>query len=176
MQTIKLLGAALICAWILGFAPPVLAADSTDLSVGLKTLPLLTEKMSGAVVVAVVFDPAKPNSKAEAESIKAMIDSGMEPPGGIKLTATLVSSNEGHKMAGAKIVYIAQGSCSDAVAATATAGGMLTISTDIDCVKAGKCIIGVVSKPNIEIYYSKAASDAAKIGFSQAFSMLVKQV
>lgn len=50
------------------------------------------------------------------------------------------------------------------------------MSTDLGCVKANKCILGLVSKPSVDIYYSKSAADAAKITFSPAFTMLVKQI
>src|SRR5262249_25135340 len=119
------------------------------------------------------------DSKADADAIKAAIDGGIEAPGGGKLTATQVGIGETAKLSGAKIAFIARGvpvSAFDAINNAAAANGVLTMTTDLDCVRANKCILGIVSKPSIEIYYSKAASDAAKIGFSQAFAMLVKQV
>jgi hypothetical protein len=156
-----------------------MATDQLDLKVGLKVLPLLTNKITGAATAAIVYDPANADSKAEADSIKAIIDGGIEAPGGIKLTSLLVGVGELGKLSGAKIAFLAQGISSanlDAVNKAASDAGVLTMSTDLDYVKANKCVLGVVSKPSVQIYYSKAAADAGKIGFAQAFTMLVTQI
>jgi hypothetical protein len=173
------LAIAALCVGLAAVSLPVHqahATDQTDLTVGLKTLPLLNNKITGTAVAAVVFDPANAESKADADAIKAVIDGGLEAPGGVKLTSLMVPVSEIAKISGAKIAFVTKAACTDATSAAAASGGVLTISTDIDCVKAGKSILGVVSKPSVEIYYSKAAGDAAKVGFSQAFSMLAKQV
>ncbi len=152
------------------------ATDALDLSVELKTLPLLTNKITGQAVVAIIYNPALSESKTEAESLKATIDAGVEAPGGVKLTAILVSTDNLSKLSEAKIGIVTAGGCTDAVSAAAATYGVLTMSSDLECVKANRCIIGVVSRPSVEIYLSKSAADAAKIGFSQAFIMIVKQV
>ncbi len=175
MLTPKTICAAVVLLALL-LATPAMATDQLDLSVGLKTLPLLNDKLSGSAVMAVIYDPANAESKSEADDVKTLIDAGLEVPGGVKITSLLVSTSDLAKLSGTKLAFVTKGGCTAAAGAAATSSGILTMSTDIDCVRAGKCILGVVSKPSVEIYYSKAASDAAKIGFSQAFSMLVKQV
>ena len=170
--------AQLLVALVLvaGLPSQVFAVEKLDLSVGLKTLPLLTDKLSGTVTMAVVYDPANAASKSEADAVKAIADAGLEGPGGIKITAALVSTAELGKMAGAKLGFVTKGACTTAVSSASASNGVLTMTTDLDCVKAGKCVLGVVSQPSVEIYYSKSAAEAAKIGFAQAFSMLAKQV
>lgn len=159
-------------------ATPAFAFEQTDLSVGLKTLPMLTNKLSGSAVAAVVYDPANADSKAEADVIKGLIDANPDAPGGVKLTSLLVGVADLAKLSGAKLAFVTKGLSSkfDAVSAAAASAGVLTISTDIDCVKGNKCVLGISSKPTVEIFFSKAAADAGKIGFSQAFTMLAKQV
>lgn len=155
------------------------ATDSTDIMVGLKTLPVLATKISGAATLAVVYDPALPDSKSDADAIKAAVDGLTEAPGGVKLQAILVGTNALSQLAGAKIAFLAKGvppAAFDPVSNAANSGSILTISTDLACVKANKCILGVVSKPSVEIYFSKAASESAKVGFVPAFSMLAKQI
>src|SRR5262249_34961014 len=64
------------------FAYPCSAeTNQKDLVVGMKTLPLLVNKIVGSATVAIVFDPANPASRSEANSIKAVFDSGFEAPG-----------------------------------------------------------------------------------------------
>ncbi len=127
--------------------------------------------------MAIIYDPANANSKADADAINAAIGGGMDAPGGAKITALMVPvADAAAKISQAKLAFVTRGACSDAVGSAAAAAGVLSITTDLDCVKSNKSIIGVVSAPSVEIYYSKAASDAAKIGFSSAFTMLVKQI
>ena len=168
--------AFLVFAFVIAPNSSAWAVDQMDVSVGLKTLPLMNNKISGSAAMAVIFDPANPASKAEADEVKALIDAGLEAPGGIKISALMVPSTDLSKLSGAKIGFVAKGACTDAVSAAAASNGILTMTTELDCVKSSKCILGVVSKPRVEIFYSKSAADAAKIGFSQAFSMLVSQV
>jgi hypothetical protein len=156
-------------------AGPARATDLLDLKVGLKTLPLLTEKMSGSVPMAVVYGPGNAASKAEAETIVTAVGSGLDAPGGVTVTAIAVPVADLAKHGDAKLVFITTGLGGDWGTIQQGAPSALTLSTDLDCVKADKCIIGVVSQPSVSIYYSKAAADAGKIGFSDAFSMLAKK-
>lgn len=167
-----------ICACALGvlFSTPSFATEQKDIIVGLKALPLLINKIPGDANMAVVYDPANAASKTDADNIKKIVDAGLDIPGGGKLSATLVGVGELSKLSSSKIAFITPGLSSQYGAIAAAATGVLTITADIPCVKAGKCIIGVVTSPDVTIYYSKAAADAAKIDFSSAFTMLVKQL
>jgi len=153
------------------------ATDQADLAVGMKTLPLLTNKITGTASLAIIYDPANPASKEEANGIKAVLDSGFEAPD-LKLTGVLVPVGDLGKMAGSRIAILTGGLSAhyDAINNAAISNSVLTMSTDLDCVRANKCVLGLVSKPHVEIYYSKAAADAAKISFGQVFAMLVKQI
>ncbi len=154
------------------------AMDNKDLAVGMRTLPLLTNKITGTAKVAIVYDPNSATSKSEAGSIKAMIDGDFQAPGDLKLVSVMLPVGEAEHMAGSKIAIITSGlgRYYDIIGATAAANGVLTMTTDLSCVKANKCILGIVSDPSVDIYYSKPAADATKISFTQAFTMLVKQI
>lgn len=154
------------------------ATDQADLSVGMKTLPLLTNKITGSAVLAIVYNPANPISKEEATSIKAILDNGFAAPGDLKLTGIYVPVGELGKISGSKIAILTSGLDVDynAIGATAAKNGVLTMSTDLNCVRANKCVLGIVSKPHVEIYYSPEAANASRISFEQTFTMLVKQI
>lgn len=161
------------------FAAPVFATtDQTDLSVGMKTLPLLTTKITGTASLAILFDPANAASKEEANGIKAILDGGFEAPGDLKLTGVLVPVSDLGKIAGSKIAILTDGlhAYYGAISAVAATNSVLTMSTDLGCVQANQCILGIVSRPHVEIYYSKTAAAAAKISFGQVFTMLAKQI
>jgi hypothetical protein len=166
------------CASVMFLCFSAQAADKADLTVGLKTLPLLINKITGSATMAVIYDPANPASKTEADEIKGILDGGIDAPGGVKITGALVPVSELGKLSDAKLAYVTGGlkSSFDAIASAAASSGVLTMSTDLDCVKSNKCVLGIVSKPSVDIFYSKAAADTGKVGFAQAFMMLAKQI
>lgn len=155
------------------------ATDMLDLKVGLKVLPLLNEKIKSPAVVGIVYDPAKPESKAEAESIKSLIDGGVTAPGGIKLISMLIGVGEMKKLSDAKMAFLS-GSLSaadlDVAGKEAAMANVLTFSTHLSYVKENKCVLGIVSKPSVQIFYSPVAADAGKISFAQAFIMLASRL
>ncbi|HXP95108.1 MAG TPA: hypothetical protein VN809_00250, partial [Telmatospirillum sp.] len=87
MKPTRLARAIIVLAMTLGVSgmTPAPATDRLDLSVGLKTLPLLTSKIVSPAVVAIVFDPASATSIADADAIKGFFDEGLEGPGGMTL-------------------------------------------------------------------------------------------
>ncbi|HEU5048558.1 MAG TPA: hypothetical protein VFT64_12030 [Rickettsiales bacterium] len=158
---------------------PALATDQLDISTGLKTWLLVNERPTGVIKVAVLFDESNPLSKADAQTIKDDMDKGIGIPGGVEVTAGLVASNDATQLAGARVAFLTDGMSETAIRTagkTALKAGVLTISTNLNCVAMEQCIIGIISKPRVEIYYSATAAEAAHISFSPAFIMLVRQL
>jgi len=156
---------------------PVFATEALDVSVGLKTLPLLKNRITGTINMAIVFDPANPESRADADMIKAFADDESMAPSGDRLIGMKVAVNDLAKLKGAKVVFVAKGVGADGfetVALAAAADGLLSMSTDLACVKAGKCVLGIVTRPTVEIYFSRTAALASNLGFSSSFIMLAK--
>lgn len=160
------------------FAWSAHATDRRDLLVGVKTLPMLDNAPRGALTIAIIFDPANSDSRADAEGIKAIIDAGLETADGAHIAGHLLPINDIQKLSDARLAFVTQGLTRyfDAIAQAATAAGSLTMSADLACVRANKCVLGIVSRPVVEIYYSRAASEATKVDFDPAFTMLVKKV
>lgn len=154
------------------------AMDKLDMAIGMKTLPLLNNKISGNIKIAILYDPDKAGSKKEAESIKAIIDGGLNLPGDLSADGTLVPTSHMEKLAGSKIIIVTSDleAYYNEINKYAGQYNILTMSTDLNCVYKNKCILGIVSKPRVEIYYSKPAADNAKISFGEAFSALIKTV
>jgi hypothetical protein len=154
------------------------AMDKLDLAIGMKTLPLLNNQISGNIKVAILYDPAKASSKQEAETIKSIIDSGLDLPADLNPDGVIIPVNQLEKLADIKIAIITSNieSHYDAIGNAANKYNILTMSTDLDCVRMNKCVLGIVSKPRVEIYYSKSAAESARISFKQAFATLLKPV
>ncbi len=165
------------CALLMTLPVGARATELADVNAGLNTLSQLMNKITGDTIMAVVYDPANATSVADAQEIKKIVAGGIRMPDGSKLSAQLVGINELGKLSRARIAFLTPGLQADFtdIGTATSAASILTISTDIECVRAGKCIIGVEAKPVLTIYYSKQAADNAKIEFTQAFSMLVKQ-
>jgi len=157
---------------------PARATDPADISVALKTLPLLTNKFTNPTT-AIIYDSANSESRSDAEAIKTALENSTDAPGDLHLVPLLVDINETSKLRGLQLAFIARGIAATQFATTANAtanAGILTICTDLNGVKNNSCILGVASKPKVEVYYSPIAAEKAKISFASAFTMLAKQV
>lgn len=165
-------------AWLLSPSASF-ATSPTDVSIGLKILLLMHEKYSGAIPIAIVYNPAIPASVTDANNIKKNIDSGVGVPEELAINAYLVSSDQINKLAGARMAFLADHLTSDGVDSVCNAAskqGIATISDNISCVRANKCVLGIVTKPRVEIYYSAIAAKASHVTFNSAFIMLAKQI
>ena len=155
-----------VCTLVLGvsFSAPAQAVEKSDIEAGLRTLPLLLNKITGDTTIAIVYDPADAASVADAEKIEKIVHDGMTIPGGGKLSAMRVSVSELAKLSRVKVAFLTTGLGPHftSINTATSAASILTISTDLDCVRAAKCIIGVATQPGVSIYYSKAAADSAK--------------
>jgi hypothetical protein len=155
------------------------ATDKLDLTVSLKTLEMLDEPIRQTAIFAIIYIPDDENSKNEANLVKSLIDADTLKIENLKVVSQLVSVNDLNKLVGTRIAFLAHGLTGknlDDVRAAAIANKIVTLTTNIDYVKAQKCILGVMTKPDVSVFYSKAAAEAAKIGFTESFLMLVDQV
>ncbi|MDR3449134.1 MAG: hypothetical protein P4M15_05210 [Alphaproteobacteria bacterium] len=164
-------------AILLAISNPAWATESSDLSVALKTLPLLTAQIASPATVAIIYDPANPASEADAQKMRSILESELQAPGDVKLIVRMVGTTGLSGLAGAAIAFLANGiSPQDYDAIATAAAGALTICTDLPCVEANKCVLGIVSRPRVEVYYSPSAAEKSKVHFVSAFTMLAKQV
>ncbi len=167
------LAGVFLCA-LLAF--PAQATSLLDVRIGLKTLRLLSNKPSGPLTMLVVYDPGNAASKQEAQSIVAEFGDGLRASSDVMVTASLLPVGELARHEDVKLVFVTAGLARSWDLLQRQADGMLTITTDLDCVRADRCVVGIVSQPTVEIYYSRAAAEAQKIRFSDAFAMLAKNV
>lgn len=162
------------------FSPSVtLATDAMDIATGLSTLPLMNDKIYGIIPVAIIYDPGNEESIADSQNIKDDIDKGVGVPLSLSVHTKLVSIKDISQLQGSKVAFLAKDinkNKVDSVCEAAGKNGMLTISTNINCVKANRCILAVITKPRIQIYYSPVAAEASRISFAPEFIMLVKQL
>jgi len=173
------IGAAVFAFGCCVFAgQPATASEGTDVLVGIKTLSMLNRELPSPLVMGIVYDPSNPESKANAEAIKALMDKGVKTSEGQAVSGELLPLSKINDLANVSFAFIASGVQNhfDDIAQISAAHNILTMTSDLDCVRANKCVLGIASKNVVEIYLSRTASETAKIDFDSAFIMLVKKV
>jgi len=175
---LKYTALGLASAMLLAIPTAVSAAPTKkDILVASRALNFITTKPSGTVTASIVFDPASAESKADAESLSAIIGSSLKV-GKVTLSAKMVPVGSLGDMAGSAIAFVAAGTSGhhDAISSTASGSGVLLASMDLACVQSQKCALGVSTSPKVEIYVSKSAASSAGVEFLPAFLMMVKEV
>ncbi len=155
---------------------PVLAAG-LNVAVAARVLSFIQPAPAGAITAVILFNPGDPASEAEAASIERSVAGGMTI-GKAVLRVRRVSANQLGGLAGASVAFVTSGlrDRQADIAAVAQKGSILTITSDIGCVQAGRCAVAVSSTPKVQITVNRAACQAAHIQFGSAFLMLVKEV
>ena len=94
---------------------------------------------------------------------------------GVTLNGQLVPL--GQSVSGVDAALFVGGAAGDAGAVqAATSAGVMTVSTDMTCVQAGNCVMGVQSEPAVRIVVNSAAASSASVSFSTAFAMMVEEI
>jgi hypothetical protein len=96
--------------------------------------------------------------------------------GGGTITAKAVSAGALGDGAGLIAVILAAGAGERGASAAARLHGMLCVTATDDLVRSGHCIMAVHSQPRVDITINRSAAQAAGIGFTAAFSMLVHEL
>lgn len=158
-----------ILASSIAAAPSHAETTAKDVQIILKSIGFLASKPSGAVDIAVVFNPSDAASKKDAEAIKALLDAA--PGGSITPKAVLLGVDKIGTFTG-PVAVAAAGVTLDA----AKGHKVLTVSTDASCAQGGKCILSVHSTPNVEILFNGGVAQASGIEFLPTFRMMITEL
>ncbi|WP_419826549.1 hypothetical protein [Sphingomonas sp.] len=131
---------------------------------------------NGVVSVGVIFDPSNAASQAEAAAIEQQASGGLATGRGtIRVRRIPVSALGG--LAGIRVAFVTVGVREQQqVADLAARNSILTITSDLACVQAARCVVGITGGSQPQITVSRAAAKAAKVRFGSAFLMLVKEI
>ena len=162
---------ALIAA--VGFSAAHAQTSARDLEVLGRALGFLEGVSGSERLVAIVYDPA---AASEAEALTAALSGGMSA-GRITMNGRLVPLGDTAGLAGAHAALLVGGARADSgFAQAASSQGVMTVSTDLGCVQAGRCVMGVQSAPAVRILVNRAAAGSASVSFSTAFAMMVEEI
>ena len=152
-------------------------AAELNVPVAVRVLSFLQPPPSGVTSVAIVFEPGNAVSEGDAAALERTIGNGM-PAGKATMRTRRVPVGALSGLAGARAAFVTNG-LRDEQAQVATAAARLslvTITADIACVQAGRCVVGISTTPRVQITVNRAAAKAANIHFGSAFLMLVKEI
>lgn len=154
---------------------PASADGAREVQVAGRTLTFLDNGPTGKVVFAVVYDSSKPASVAEKDEVMAALGSGMTV-GGVTVVGKAVDAGAVSGTSGVAAFYITRGVNYAAVGGVAKGKKILSISSDMACVKSGACVMGVAASPKVEIVVNKASAAATGVSFKAAFKMMIKEI
>ena len=155
----------------LGLAGAEAQTTERDLEVVGRALSFMEGVSGSDRTVAIVYDAA---GQAEAEALNAAMAGGLSA-GRVTLNGQLVPV--GQPVSGAHAALFVGGAAGNVGAVqAATSSGVMTVSTDLSCVQAGNCVMGVQSAPSVRILVNRAAADRASVSFSTAFAMMVEEL
>jgi hypothetical protein len=123
----------------------------------------------GIIDAAVVDGPG-------AEAVMAAMSGGVSA-GGVTLIARRIAPDR-LAASGVRVIIVpeGQGALHAQIAAAARQLRAVTVSTDMSCVRSGRCVIGVAARPRVEIVVSRDAGRANEVSFAQAFRIMIREI
>jgi len=168
-----------MAAGLLSFAMPVQAEMAPkDFQIIGRTLSLLSSRPAGRVNLAIIYAPDLPASKAEAEAITQILTGGLSVGNLTLLPIPLAIDRLGDGLNGTTAAFVTQGLTNhhETVAQAARRHRIPTITTDMACVRTGKCVLGLRTEPQVEILLNRAAAQEAQVSFASAFRLLISEI
>lgn len=148
---------------------------SNSVQVGARVASFQLAAPKGPTTAAIVYERGDPPSEAEARLIERTLGNGLSV-GAMRLVPKRVATDELRELTGARVAFVTKGIDYRSVARAVDGQPILTIGSDLACAQAAHCAVAVTSGAKVQIYVSREACSAARIRFSAAFLMLVKEI
>ena len=130
---------------------------------------------AGKATLGVVFDPSKPASVAEKNALMAALGSGYAA-GTLTLVGKAIEADAVGGAAGVQALFVTGGVNYGAVGSAAKGKKLITIGSDMACVRSGACAMGVETEPKVSITVNRAAAAAVGASFKAAFRMMITEI
>jgi len=151
-----------------------------NLQVAARSLGFLTGRDIAGLRVAIIYASDIEASKKEAEALVALLGSTFNagrvtliPVSPSTVPTTKLSSLDHEDVAfvtdNLKPWY-------GAIAEEARARHIVTVTSDLDCVINGACVLGVQAEPRVQVLINRAAAVQSAIEFAPGFRMLVTEL
>jgi ABC-type uncharacterized transport system substrate-binding protein len=159
-------------------AAPLAAADVTplDLQVAARALSFMERPLSGRVRVGVVYSPQSPRSSNQAQQLRTQLGAGLRV-GNIELVPGLVALGDAARADVDLFLlteHVPPGEA--ALAGVSKARQIPCVTTDVEQVRSGACIMAVRSRPKVEIIVNRDAANDSGLRFATAFRVMVTEI
>lgn len=132
-------------------------------------------KLSGPVDLAVLFDPAKPESREEASAIAALLAGGVIV-GELVLRPVLVPQAQLADRGGFGAVFATADVNQRLLSEYLAHHQLPCLTRHLEQVERGACTVAIASAPRISIVVNQANAASASIRFATAFRMMVREI
>jgi hypothetical protein len=167
---------ATLAVLLLAGMPAHADMTKTDVQVAARALSFVSDPLGGTVRVGLVYARSSPRSVREAERLRTILADGLRI-GAVELRPVLI---ETAGVAGADVDLFF---LTEHMAATETPNlpgnnrpPILCITTDIEQVRSGACVMGVRSQPKVEVFVNRASAAASGITFSTVFRVMITEL
>jgi hypothetical protein len=173
---IRLWQAALAC--LLVFCVPARAeVTAADVQVAARALSFVSNPLKGPVRVGIVYAAGNPKSVQQAQSLRSMLGNGLRV-GNLELRPVLVKSTD---VAGTDVdlFFLTEFMTVEETPrrlGNRTRQSILCVTTDIAQVRRGACVMGVRSRPKVEVFVNQASATANDVSFSTVFRVMITEL
>ena len=168
----KLAGASLVIFLALSTVQVNAEVTQRDLQVVARVLGFLEPPFTGETLLGIVYDPSSGRSSQQAENIRQLLGPGMQT-GNMLLKPVMVPVREA---ANAEVDLFFLTEYLDETGEYSGAKRLPCVTTDIEQVRRGACIVGIQSMPRIEIIVNKQAAENSGVKFSSVFRMMIREI
>jgi hypothetical protein len=165
-----------IVALSVGVAPPLSAeVTRTDLQAAARALSFMERPLAGTVRVGILYAPDSPRSVQQARDLDRLLEAGMQA-GRIELRPALVKIGDA-AAADVDMFFLTE----FVDPATARLAGIAAasrpcVTTDISQVESGACLLGVRSRPRVEIVVNREAAKNSGVTFATVFRVMITEI
>jgi hypothetical protein len=149
-------------------------AAALNVPVASRVIAFVQPPLSGTINAVIIYDPSSAASEAEATSIEQQFGNGLVVGRGI-IRVRRVPVDALPNLTNARLAFVTAGIRSQALSEFAAREGVLTISSDTSCVQAARCVMSISDQSRTQITVSRAAAQSARVHFTSAFLMLVRE-
>lgn len=171
-------GQAVALSVLITLACPLAGKATTlnEVKVATRVVDFVATPPRGQTSLAVFYDGQNRISADDAKAILGWLTSGAAAAR-VEFVPTLVDLRHTREIRPFSVAVVADGTDAffDRIFSYAQRNHTLTLSSDMGCVRADRCAVGVTGTPRVEVVISHQAADACGIVFSEAFRMMVTE-
>ena len=145
--------------------------------ISVRTLGFLKNPPEGLSDFAVIYDPANPDSTRDKTAVYDAIDGGT-PIGPAIIRTAPIPVTELHRIKNYRYILITSGidSYIPKIRQMIQGSGIVTITTNLNYVASGDCVLGVSSDPKVQVLLNRNAASDAAVSFSTSFRMMIQEM